>query len=128
MDKIDGYSPETCAEKIIQLFESTGLPVKTITVDNGFEFNGFRQVEEALNTDIYFSTPFHSWERGLNENTNKLIRQFFSKKEAWDKAHIQNIDAVEKLINNRPRKTLDYKTPFEVITKKMDEKIVALQL
>jgi IS30 family transposase len=128
MDKIDGYSAEDCSKKIIQLFEKNGLPVSTITLDNGFEFNRFKDIEEQLNTDVYFATPFHSWERGLNENTNKLVRQFFTKKQSWDKLDNTEIIKATDFINNRPRKTLGYKTPLEVLSFKLDEKIVALQL
>lgn len=128
MDQVDGYSAEACAEKMVHLFERVGLPVKTITVDNGFEFRAFQQVEDGLNTEVYFATPYHAWERGLNENTNKLVRQFFSKREAWKSLSAQQIARVNRLLNNRPRKTLGYQTPLEVIQKKLDEKIVALQL
>ena len=128
MDKTDGYSAEDCSKKIIQLFEKNGIPAMTITLDNGFEFNRFNDIEQYLNAEVYFATPFHSWERGLNENTNKLVRQFFTKKQSWDQLNTTEIIKATDLINNRPRKKLGYKTPFEVLSFKLDEKIVALQL
>ena len=91
--------------------------VHTITIDNGKEFCEHEQIAEKLQARIYFAHPYSSWERGLNENTNGLIRQYFPKKS--DFAAITNADLqrVEDLLNNRPRKTLGYRTPNEVFFK-----------
>jgi len=88
--------------------------VHTITVDNGKEFVLHQQITAALQAPIYFTHPYAAWERGLNENTNGLIRQYFPKK--YDFARITNADVqrVAELLNNRPRKTLGYRTPNEV--------------
>ena len=97
--------------------------VHTITVDNGKEFVQHEEITAALKAPIYFAHPHAAWERGLNENTNGLIRQYFPKK--YDFARITNADVqlVAELLNNRPRKTLGYRTPNEVFFK---ERYVAL--
>jgi len=90
------------------------LPVNTITYDNGKEFAEHYHVSERLNIQTYFADPYSSWQRGTNENTNGLIRQFFPKKMSFEKITRKQTDYVENLLNNRPRKILDYATPLEV--------------
>ena len=86
----------------------------TITFDNGKEFAGHEKMAVALKADIYFATPYHSWERGLNENSNGLLRQYFPKgMKLTDIAEEQVQEAVER-INHRPRKVLGFRTPHEV--------------
>ena len=91
--------------------------VKTITNDNGKEFAGHKSLAKKLDCDVYFAHPYSSWERGLNEYTNKLLRQYFPKNKTL-KNISQNyiLDVVEKL-NNRPRKKLGFKTPKQVYYK-----------
>ena len=106
--------------------------VKTITNDNGKEFAGHKELAEKLECDVYFANPYCSWERGLNEYTNKLIRQYFPKKESLRGfSKIEILEVVEKL-NNRPRKALGYKTPKQVFyeyiakeEKKNDDDVMA---
>lgn len=86
---------------------------KTITNDNGAEFGMHDLTAEALNTKIYFSRPYSSWQRGTIENTNGLIRQYFPKRGEL-KPHL--VQTVEELLNHRPRKCLGYRTPYEVHT------------
>ena len=88
--------------------------VKSITYDNGIEFSLWKQTAKELDIDIYFANPYHSWERGRNENTNGLIRDFFPKGTDFKRITKSDIMRVESLINNRPRKRLGWKTPFEV--------------
>lgn len=88
--------------------------IKTITYDNGKEFAGFKDLERALDMRSYFAHPYHSWERGTNENTNGLLRQFFPKGMDFRTITQADIDKVENLLNNRPRKCLTYRTPTEV--------------
>jgi IS30 family transposase len=99
--------------------------VHTITVDNGKEFCEHEQIAAALQARIYFAHPYASWERGLNENTNGLVRQYFPKKYEFSRITDQDLQQVEDLLNNRPRKTLGYRTPNEVFFK---EPSVALQI
>lgn len=95
---------------------SDWLPFRTITVDNGLEFAGHAELSPALNCSIYFAHPYRSWERGLNENTNGLIRQYFPKGIDLLSVTQEKVAEVEKLLNNRPRKILEYRTPAEVMT------------
>ncbi|GFO71016.1 transposase, IS30 family [Bathymodiolus japonicus methanotrophic gill symbiont] len=88
--------------------------VKTITFDNGKEFTLHEKIAEALGCDTYFATPYSSWERGQNENANGLLRQYFPKvMELIDVTIKEVFIAVDKL-NSRPKKCLNYKTPYEV--------------
>jgi IS30 family transposase len=98
--------------------------VHTITVDNGKEFGQHEQITAALQAPIYFAHPYASWERGLNENTNGLVRQYFPKKYEFSRISDQDLQQVEDRLNNRPRKTLGYRTPNEVFFK---HRLVALQ-
>jgi IS30 family transposase len=92
--------------------------IKTITYDNGKEFAGFKELERTLGMRSYFAHPYHSWERGTNENTNGLLRQFFPKGMDFRTITQTDIDKVEELLNNRPRKCLTYRTPNEVFWSK----------
>jgi IS30 family transposase len=87
---------------------------KTMTMDNGKEFAGFAHLESQLGIRTYFAHPYHSWERGTNENTNGLLRQFFPKGTDFTQVTDSEVDRVERLLNNRPRKCLGYRTPAEV--------------
>jgi IS30 family transposase len=87
---------------------------KTLTVDNGKEFACFRQLQEQLGFDVYFAHPYASWERGINENINGLLRQYVPKKTAFESYSHQYIAAATKQLNHRPRKKLEYRTPHEV--------------
>jgi len=98
--------------------------VHTITVDNGKEFCQHEQITAALQAAIYFAHPYASWERGLNENTNGLVRQYFPKKHDFARITNAQVERVEDLLNDRPRKTLGYRTPNEVFFK---ERHVALR-
>lgn len=88
--------------------------VFTITNDNGSEFSRHEKTAKALRVKIYFSHPNSSWERGTNENTNGLLRQYFPKKHTFDQYSAATIKRIEEKLNNRPRRCLDYKTPNEV--------------
>jgi len=91
--------------------------VLSITFDNGKEFANHEMIADKLKTDIYFAKPYRSWERGTNENTNGLIRQFLPKSKQLDNVSDEEIQAIEDNLNNRPRKTLGYLTPLEVKSK-----------
>ena len=91
-----------------------GLPVKSVSLDNGSEFSEFRKLEESLSTLVYFAEPHKPWQRGTNENTNDIIRFFFPKGFDFRTVTDNDIQLVENLINNRPRKCLGWKSPAEV--------------
>ena len=88
--------------------------VLTITADNGLEFAHHEHIGKQLKANVYFAHPYHSWERGLCENTNGLIRQYFPKKTSFETITDENVVFVMNRLNNRPRKTLGYKTPNEI--------------
>jgi transposase, IS30 family len=88
--------------------------VHTITYDNGKEFAGHQETAHRLRAQVYFATPYHAWERGMNENTNGLIRDFFPKGTDFSTIHPATVAKVERLLNRRPRKSLGFQTPNEV--------------
>lgn len=87
---------------------------KTMTFDNGREFCGHEKLSERLQVETFFANPYHSWERGLNEHTNGLIREFYPKSTNFKIVKEEDFQKVVNLINHRPRKSLDYRTPHEV--------------
>ncbi len=100
-------------DAMIALLKPLKRFVKTITFDNGKEFALHESIAKAVSCDTYFAKPYHSWERGQNENANGLLRQYFPKSmELSDIAFKQVANAVHKL-NSRPRKCLGYETPYE---------------
>jgi IS30 family transposase len=98
---------------IIRRLKPLKKHVFTLTSDNGKEFAGHRKISRKLGGDFYFANPYHSWERGLNENTNGLIRQYFPKGMDFAILTPAKVQYVEDLLNNRPRKTLGYRSPNE---------------
>ena len=101
--------------------------VHTITLDNGKEFAFHEDIARSLDARIYFAHPYSSWERGLNENTNGLIRQYFPKKHDFTTITDEEIAEAAHRLNHRPRKKLGFKTPYEVFFKTSTLLIVALQ-
>ena len=93
------------------------LPRKSETLDNGPEFWSHKELGVTLGLDIYFARPHHPWERGTNEQVNGLIRQFLPKGSDLVGLSLAEIERIEGLLNNRPRKTLGYRTPIEVLRK-----------
>ena len=102
--------------------------VYTVTLDNGKEFSLHETMAARLNAKIYFAKPYHSWERGLNENTNGLVRQYFPKKIPFDSITNDELQRVAKKLNDRPRKCLNYRTPYEVFSKSCERKAIALRI
>jgi IS30 family transposase len=100
---------------------------KTMTFDNGREFCGHQKLADALGLSCFFANPYHSWERGLNEHTNGLLRQFFPKGTNFKIVKPEALKRVVDLINHRPRKSLDYRTPYEVLYPQPSA-LVALQI
>jgi len=97
--------------------------IKTITFDNGKEFSGHQEIAAALSADCYFAHPYASWERGTNENTNGLIRQYLPRKRNFIEVSSQEEVMIMDRLNSRPRKCLDFHTPYEVF---FEHQIVAL--
>ena len=90
--------------------------IHTITYDNGREFSGHAAIAKALDCQGFFARPYHSWERGLNENSNGLLRQYFPKGMPLNKVSKEEVAAAAEAMNHRPRKCLGFQTPWEVFT------------
>ena len=99
--------------RTIQLIRTQPRPVRTITADNGTEFHQYTTVERATDARFYFAAPYHSWERGTNENTNGLLRQYLPKRSTMATLTQHQCNAIAKQLNLRPRKRLGYRTPEE---------------
>ena len=108
---------EAVQQAIIRLLKPMVHQVKTLTFDNGSEFIQHEKMAAALKARTYFATPYASWERGINENTNGLLRQFFPKRTNFKTVTPAQVEQALSLLNNRPRKTRGYKTPTELFTK-----------
>jgi IS30 family transposase len=116
IEKVEGKFSEVIATATQKVFEiDPNLPLKTITNDNGTEFCGFSKLEKALDAPIYFTHPYCSWERGTNENTNGLIREFFPKGSSMSNVSNEDVKKAEEMLNNRPRKILNFRTPKEIL-------------
>lgn len=113
---IPNRKDETVTNAIIELLNNYPKElVKTITCDRGKEFAGWKKIEESLNCDMYFADPYCAWQKGTNENSNGLLREYYPK--GMDLSKTNNDELKEKLnlLNNRPRKCINYKTPNEAI-------------
>jgi len=115
--KLKDKSARTVCRTTIKLLARFSGRLHTITVDNGKEFCEHEAIAAALVTKIYFAHPYSSWERGVNENSNGLIRQYFPKKSDFSQITTRDVRRAEARLNNRPRKTLGYRTPKEVFFK-----------
>jgi len=100
--------------RIKQLIKRDPGNYETITADNGGEFHGYRKLEKSCGVSFYFAWPYHSWERGSNENANGLIRQYLPKGESMKELTQKQCNAIADKLNDRPRKRYDYRTPREL--------------
>lgn len=116
--KLGDKSAETFRRTTAQAFRAIPKKwCKTLTVDNGKEFSGFKNIEADTGMNVYFADPYAPWQRGTNENTNGLLRHYFPKGIDWRKVTDQMLATVVEKLNNRPRKCLSYRTPSEVFLK-----------
>jgi transposase, IS30 family len=114
-DKLTRGLAKLTRKKTEERFEKIPKNKKhTMTYDNGVTFSEHELTEKNTGIAIYFANPYHSWERGCNENFNGLLRQFFPKKSSFANIEQEEIENAVRLINNRPRKRLGYLTPAEV--------------
>ncbi len=111
--KLSGKNAEELAQKTIETLTPYKELLHTITADNGKEFAEHKTISKGLGIDFYFAKPYHSWERGANENTNGLIRQYFTKGSSFENITDKDVADVQKILNNRPRKKLNFLTPNE---------------
>lgn len=116
LKKLDAATAENTGAAIIAKMQPHQALVHTITADNGKEFAGHQRVAEQLDAGFYFAKPYHAWERGLNENTNGLVRQYFPKGTRFATVTDEEVLRVQDLLNSRPRKALKYKSPKEVFS------------
>jgi transposase, IS30 family len=111
--KLTARTKEQAAAALKQAIKEVRRKVRTITLDNGTEFHDYDKVEAECAVKFYFATPYHSWERGTNENTNGLIRQYLPKGMCMRQVTQQDCDTIAAELNNRPRRRLGFKTPSE---------------
>ena len=113
--KLGRKTAENVRTAMKEVMSSLPYPVFTVTYDNGMEFAAHEGIAADLKAHCFFAAPYHSWERGLNEHTNGLIRQYLPKSVDFKDVTDDEIQAIEDHLNNRPRKILGYKTPMEVM-------------
>ena len=109
-----GKSAIYVAKTVIDLLLPYKEHVKSITTDNGLEFAKHKEIANKLNTTVYFTHPYSSWEKGQIENMNKLLRQYLPKKQIIDRNNTLNLKEIQAKINNRPRKNLNFDKPVEI--------------
>lgn len=117
LKRVTHRTSEAVEQALSELLKPLQKRCHTITSDNGKEFANHQAIASNLQADFYFAHPYASWERGLNENTNGLVRQYFPKKSSFSKITERDVQQVMDRLNNRPRKTLGYKTPNQVFFK-----------
>ena len=123
--RVEGRSAEMTKDVMItSLNRFKESSRKSITMDNGIEFKHHEKLKETLKMKTYFCQPYHSWEKGLVEQINGLIRRFLPKKTDLSKITEEEIGVIEFLLNSRPRKLLNWETPAEVFARKSGIKIV----
>ena len=125
MKKVETKEATVVSHAINELLAEWSPFIHTITSDNGKEFALHQQVAKTLNIDYYFAHPYHSWERGSNENLNGLIRQYIPKKSDFSLFDHQQIKDIENKLNNRPRKRHKFETPIFVMNQLLFNKKVA---
>ena len=120
MGKVPSKQAVEIEKKSVELLQDWKPMIHTITSDNGKEFANHTNIAEQLNIDFYFAKPYHSWQRGANENLNGLVRQYFPKNHDFTTITDDQIKNVQNILNNRPRKRLGFKTPNEFFAQKIN--------
>jgi transposase, IS30 family len=115
--KLKKRTVEEANRKAIELLRRGPRRTRTLTLDNGTEFHGYKAIEAATGARVYFATPHHAWERGTNENTNGLIRQYLPKRQSMGGVDQRACDWIARELNDRPRKRLGFRTPAECYEK-----------
>ena len=126
--RVESKKADVVARAITTSLKSLKKTVFTLTADNGKEFAMHEKIAKTLRAKVYFAKPYHSWERGLNEHTNGLVRQYFPKRTRFDIVTEEEVQKIEDLLNSRPRKILNFQTPLEVFNQvKFDISNIALR-
>ncbi|MEC4115303.1 IS30 family transposase [Myroides pelagicus] len=121
MGKVESKEAHVVEAKLLELLKDSKPLLHTMTSDNGKEFANHQNIANALDIDYYFAKPYHSWERGANENLNGLVRQYFPKMTNFDSITQAAIDQAVNILNNRPRKRFGFKSPNEIFAEKLDQ-------
>lgn len=122
VDRKSGYvlitrvRDKTSSSTVEAMKRLTSFPCHTVTLDNGSENTAWRDMEAVTSASVYYAHPYHSWERGTNENTNGLIREYFPKKTDFTCVPDEELQKVEYILNTRPRKRLGWSTPLEIMS------------
>ena len=111
--KLNARTTQQLSRRTIQLIQRQPRPVRTVTADNGTEFHGYADIERTTEARFYFATPHHAWQRGTNENTNGLIRQYLPKRQSMASITQYDCNDIARKLNRRPRKRLGFRTPQE---------------
>jgi IS30 family transposase len=120
LKKVNQRTAAATTEAIIEMLKPYSSKTLTITCDNGREFAGHQEIAKEIKTEVFFAHPYSSWERGTNENTNGLLRQYFPKGSDFSKITDDKVQFAEKRLNRRPRKCLNVRTPEMVFFKLSD--------
>ena len=115
MRKLSARNKEQASAALVSAIAELKGKIKTITLDNGTEFHDYASVEKRTGVKFYFATPYHSWERGTNENTNGLIRQYLPKGQCMKSLTQVQCNRIARELNNRPRERLGFRTPAEAL-------------
>ena len=126
MQKVSKRTAEAVYEATVSLLSKIKKFIKTITGDNGKEFAFHKRIAKKLDVNFYFAKPYHSWERGANENLNGLVRQYIPKKTDFSTVTDDFIIRIQKKINSRPRKRFNYENPIFVKNELLTKEKVAL--
>ena len=113
VEKVPDRTSKSVNRALVRAINRSPLPVETITADNGTEFHGYRALEAKTGVTVYFARPHHPWERGSNENTNGLLRQYWPKRTSMQNLRQATCDAIALKLNNRPRKRHGYLSPLQ---------------
>jgi transposase, IS30 family len=120
LDRIPDRQATTVREAIVELLQPLPSSLRrTLTLDNGKEFAEHEQLSKEAVLDVYFAEPYCAWQRGTNENTNGLVRQFFPKGSDLARTPVRRFEKVQQLLNNRPRRRLGYRTPLETLSSRI---------
>jgi transposase, IS30 family len=125
MEKLKGKNAQELAIKVAETLRGNTHWIHTITADNGKEFAEHDKIANAIDIDFFFAKPYHSWERGANENLNGLVRQYFPKKTSFESITNQDVKYVQYKLNNRPRKKLGFLSPIEFLSLNLSNQKVA---
>lgn len=120
-----GYVPDKRADHVAPTLTElmSAIPEtlrETLTLDNGKEFAAFSKIEDALGLTVYFANPYHSWERGTNENRNGIVRKVLPKKSSFENITEEQTARIDQLLNDRPMKCLGWRTPREMFKKAIE--------